>query len=281
MPELPEVETIKNNLNSYLANSRLNNIVFRRTDIIGSKDFNVPYYDFNGLELLGVERHGKYILFHFTDNHFMIIHLRMTGKLIFLPALSIAERLEQLNHKHTHAILDFSNGILIYNDVRRFGKFYFSNPIDNFSIEDLLKSGPDALSPSFTSEYLYSKCQKHKKKPVKNIILDQQIVAGIGNIYADESLFLARIMPNRLGSNISEKEANKLHKVIFDILNSSIAKGGTTFSDYRHADNKRGSFQDSLLVYGRSGEKCINCNGTLETIKIAGRTSVFCPNCQL
>lgn len=280
MPELPEVETIIRNLNTNLCGQKLLSVDFRRTDIIAKKLNPVPAESIVDESIIKVFRHGKYLLFSFTNNLLMIVHLRMTGKLLYLPLLSQDEKDSYLNHKHTHAIFNFSEGQLLFNDVRRFGKIYFSQIDNSISLEKLLNSGPDALSHKFNKDYLYKRAQRSPKKAIKTFLLDQKIVAGIGNIYADECLFLARIKPNRAAASLSQEEVSILHDKIIAVLNDSILSGGTTFSDYRTADNHKGNFQNKLFVYGRSGETCRNCSNNLETIKIAGRTTVYCPVCQ-
>lgn len=280
MPELPEVETIIRNLNTNLCGQKLLSIDFRRRDIIAEKLNSVSVEAIIGESIIKVFRHGKYLLFQFTNNLLMIIHLRMTGKLLYLPLLSQEENDYYINHKHTHVIFTFSEGQLLFNDVRRFGKIYFSKLDNSISLEKLLNSGPDALSDKFSDDYLYERAQRSPKKAIKTFLLDQKIVAGIGNIYADECLFLAGIKPNRVAASLSKEESVVLHDKIISVLKDSILSGGTTFSDYRTADNHKGNFQNKLFVYGRSGETCRNCCNNLETIKIAGRTTVYCPNCQ-
>lgn len=280
MPELPEVETIIRNLNTNLRGQELLSIDFRRTDIIAEKLNPVPAESIIGRSIIKVFRHGKYLLFQFTNNLLMIVHLRMTGKLLYLPLLNQEEKEFYLNHKHTHVIFNFSEGQLLFNDVRRFGKIYFSRIDNSINLENLLNSGPDALSDNFSKDYLYERAQRSPKKAIKTFLLDQKIVAGIGNIYADECLFLAGIKPNRAAATLSKEEVSALHDKIIAVLKDSILSGGTTFSDYRTADNHKGNFQNKLFVYGRSGEKCRNCFNNLEAVKIAGRTTVYCPNCQ-
>ena len=280
MPELPEVETITRNLNSNLVGQKLLSINFHREDIIAKKLNPVSKDLLIGESIIKVFRYGKYLLFQFTNNYLMIVHLRMTGKLLYLPLLSEEDKNLYLNHKHTHVIFNFSEGQLIFNDVRRFGKIYFSKIDNSVSFEKLLNSGPDALSENFSKDYLYRRAQRSPKKAIKTFLLDQKIVAGIGNIYADECLFLAAIKPNRPAASLSIEESSTLHDKIIEVLEESIRSGGTTFSDYRTADNHKGNFQNKLFVYGRAGENCRICSNKLESIKLAGRTTVYCPNCQ-
>ncbi|AVM42644.1 DNA-formamidopyrimidine glycosylase [Fastidiosipila sanguinis] len=281
MPELPEVETITRNLNINLVGQKLLSIDFLRKDIIAEKLNPVSEYLLLGESIIKVFRYGKYLLFQFTNNYLMIVHLRMTGKLLYLPLLSEEDKNLYLNHKHTHVIFNFSDGELLFNDVRRFGKIYFSKIDNSVTLEELLNSGPDALSENFSKDYLYQRSQKSPKKAIKTFLLDQKIVAGIGNIYADECLFLAAIKPNRAAASLTREESSTLHDKIIQVLEDSILSGGTTFSDYRTADNHKGNFQNKLFVYGRAGESCRICSNTLESIKIAGRTTVYCPKCQI
>lgn len=280
MPELPEVEVIKNSLNRYLQGQVLEDIKFKRTDIIGTKENSVPYSDFFGKTVESVSRHGKYILFNFSDDLLLIVHLRMTGKLIYLPSLKLEAQAESTGHKHSHARLIFSSGDLIYNDVRRFGKLYFSRVTDKTNLYDVLNVGPDALSEEFSPEYFFTRLQRHPKQPIKNTLLNQKVVAGIGNIYADEALFDASILPTRAAASLSFEKTSKLHSDIIKILESSIENGGTTFNDYRNAENESGTNQNKLKVYSRTGLPCVNCGQELESIRLGGRTTVYCSNCQ-
>ena len=281
MPELPEVQTIVNNLNTYIQGDTLLELNFRRTDVIGSgKGLSVDYKEFIGEKLLEVSRHGKYLLFYFTNDLLLIVHLRMTGKLIYLPALNPEDQKAILNHKHSHVRLDFSSGPLIYNDVRRFGRLYFTKINEDTNLNEVLNSGPDALSAEFTPEYLYKEAQRHPKQAIKTFLLNQKNVAGVGNIYADESLFKAKILPYRPAKSLSKAEIAELHQALIETLKLAIKSGGTSFSDYRNANNAKGSFQDRLYIYGRAGENCLVCNTKLEHKKLAGRTTVYCPHCQ-
>lgn len=280
MPELPEVETIKNNLNDYIGSRTLQDIVFKRQDIIGIKGSSIDHAHFINKQVLAVTRHGKYLIINFEDSHQLIVHLRMTGKLLFLSAMNTVEQDEVIHHKHSHVKFVFPNGDLIFNDVRRFGKLYFVQNKTNDELLLSLNSGPDALSIDFTKEYFFNRLQSHPKRSIKSSLLDQKLVAGIGNIYADESLFTAKTLPTRPSASITMEEASLLHLAIINILSDAIVSGGTTFSDYRTANNEKGSFQNKLRVYGRGKENCLICDTPLLSEKLSGRTTVYCPNCQ-
>lgn len=281
MPELPEIETIKHELETYFLNKLLLNIELRREDIVYCCSPEIKLCDLQLKYLTNIKRHGKYLLFHFNNDLSLICHLRMTGKLLFLPALSISDRDTILQSKHTHILFQFSNGTLAYHDVRRFGGFVLCRTIDLYTSKKTMSHiAYDALDPRFSPEYLYREAKKHPKLSLKSLILDQSTVAGIGNIYADEALFRTKLKPHTQAKRINKKQATELHHNIISVLNESIANKGTTFSDYRLANNQEGNNKSNLFVYGRKNMPCKLCGTKLKAIKAAGRTTVYCPNCQ-
>jgi len=279
MPELPEVETIVRGLASRVINKRIANIelfyekLLRDCEgqVLNIEARNSLLENIKGKKITNITRRGKYIVIHFEDIY-IIVHLRMTGK--FSSEKSI------LKNKHTHLVFFFEDGdILAYNDVRKFGTFQVA-----LCNEDLLKTsmsrlGPEPLEAYFTLEYLKNELQKSKKN-IKAFLLTQEKIAGIGNIYADEVLFYAKVSPKRTADSLTEDEILKVHQGIREKLNQGIQSGGATIRDYVNEAGKKGNFQNLIKVYGKKGEKCIDCDSFLTTETVAGRTSTWCPSCQ-
>lgn len=276
MPELPEVETTRQSLMPLL-NAR---VVAVRTSGLRLRE---PVADnlttLMGYQLTAVKRQAKYLLLHFArtpndpDEKVLLIHLGMSGSLGQYPTLTD-------KRKHDHVIFDFDNGIALhYHDPRRFGMVIWQTSATSY----LSKLGIEPLSEAFDGAYLYA--QIHKKprpihRPIKAVIMDQQIVVGVGNIYATESLFLSHIHPNTPADYLNLEALELLATNIQAILKKAIQVGGTTLKDFSVGQDQTGYFQQTLLAYGRAGEPCVNCHLPLENIKIATRASVFCPTCQ-
>lgn len=289
MPELAEVEIVKRGLEPLLGGVLLD-LTVKRDDIYRVFD-PVKSLDqlING-KLIEIHRHGKYLLFVFSkpdaptdEDLILLIHLGMTGKLVYIDSedISLSSMQDLIRHKHTHLVFHFDKGLLIFNDVRRFGKvrLFDRNLLYKASLT-LSNIGPDCLGPDLSPDYLYAQGQRHPTLKMKSFLLDQSILAGLGNIYADEVLFEASIMPDRLASSLTMKDWTRVYKAIQTLLIQSIYNGGTSFRDYKNARNESGNNQNYLHVYGRKGLPCHRCGRSLEASKIAGRTSVYCPHCQ-
>ena len=224
-----------------------------------------------GQKIKAVERRGKYILF-VLENGWLVCHLRMTGKLLF--------RENKMDKgKHDLALFELESGkIIVYEDVRKFGGFFFiqENP---YEYSKLTLLGPEPLSDAFNGTTLW-KTTRNRKRPVKSHILDQSIIAGIGNIYADEILFRAGIRPRKCAQRLTKKECESIAQATREVLQEAIAAGGSTIRDYVDSENREGSFQLAHRVYGRSGQKCYQCGSVLKTVTVGGRSSVYCPKCQ-
>mgnify|MGYP006275339561 CR=1 FL=1 len=264
MPELPEVQTVINDLFDCVISKKIDNLVeLRKGTIINNTDNNSMNYGI----IRTIERKGKYILIK-TNHKKFLIHLRMTGKLIY------CEKLDK-NIKHNRAYFVFSDKTyLIFNDVRTFGKIEIYNENDEISIFKRL--GIDALSSEMTVRYL-TEMFKNRKAPIKNLLLSQEIISGIGNIYANEILFHARIDPRKTPKEFDKKILKKLTIKIKDILKKAIKHNGTTISDYRRVDDKTGSFQEFLKVYQKN---YCDCGNKITKIKQAGRSTFYCSKCQ-
>jgi len=263
MPELPEVQTIINELKIEIQGRTIVHIEeYRKGTIHDSTDA-----DFLPFRIKGVFRRGKYIVFNSDTDVMMIIHLRMTGKLIF----NEGER--KLDHVRAEIFFEDGNSML-FHDVRTFGKIYLINrrSYDQF----FSKLGVEPLCEKCTSNYLL-KILKDKIAPVKNIMLQQELIAGLGNIYVNEILFRAKVFPMIAGKDITKEQSKRIIESMRVILRSAIDNNGTTISDYRRVDNKTGNFQNFLRVYQK--EKC-SCGANIVRIKQAGRSTFYCPECQ-
>lgn len=295
MPELPEVETIRQGLCAEICGKKIERFEALDRKVIEGKDLRA----LAGEKIVNIARRGKLLIFKLSSrSKFLLIHLKMTGQLLLELKNKIVagghniscDDLKTPRNKHTRAIFHFApafpparggtqrGGRLFFNDMRRFGYIKIVNAEELKKI--LGKYGPEPLGKDFTLAYL-SGMLKKTGRSVKAALLDQEKIAGIGNIYADEACFCARVKPSRRASSLSPDEAAKLHGCIKQILALAIKHRGTTFSDYRDCDGQKGCFIKFLKVYDRKGEKCLRCKkGIIQKKKIAGRGSVFCPNCQ-
>lgn len=270
MPELPEVETTKEGIKSHLEGQTIRTIVVRHFG------FRIPVPEtIDELcaekKVISVLRRAKYILLQLNQGY-LLIHLGMSGHLRIVPENSVPK-------KHDHITVHLTNGqALRFCDPRRFGLFLYihENPYQHKLLAHL---GPEPLSEAFNGHYLYQKA-RNKNKPVKSFIMDNEVVVGVGNIYATESLFLAHIHPATPTKNIDERSYTILANHIKKVLQQAITCGGTTLRDFYAFDGKPGYFGISLKVYGRKNQPCIQCQHPIHTITIGGRSSAFCPDCQ-
>lgn len=273
MPELPEVETIKNTLLPKLVGRRIGEVTVTLPRIIKKPAPEEFVSLVVGKEILDLSRRGKYLLLHLSERYFLVFHLRMTGRLLYLPAAVPVD-------KHTHLIFHLDNGEhLRFHDLRTFGTIYLVQEGELASIWGLASLGPEPLGPQFTPAYLED-ALAGRRIAIKGALLNQELLAGLGNIYVDESLFRAGIHPARPAGSLTEDEISRLHRAIGDVLREGIRYRGTSFRDYVDGEGKAGGFQERLAVYGRGGQPCVKCGSPLQRVRIAGRGSVFCPCCQ-
>jgi formamidopyrimidine-DNA glycosylase len=226
-----------------------------------------------GRTIARLTRRGKYILCHLDTEELLVVHLGMTGQLRYtgseVPLLT-----------HTHALFTLSDGAeLRYRDVRRFGRLLFGTEAELVHARKLPKLGPEPIDPDFRPRDLLDRVH-HRRAPLKALLLDQAVVAGVGNIYADESLFRARLRPDRPGASLSKAAAARLHGALRDSLLTGIRNRGSSVDDYVDAWGEKGRQQEELLVYGRAGQPCVNCGRPLSLVRLAGRSTVFCRSCQ-
>ncbi len=268
MPELPEVESVVRGLRSPLSGKTVKSAKLSAPDLYrtGSRPFPV----LKGRKIATVERFGKAIRVDFeSGGDVLVIHLGMTGNLIVEKKNS-----RNSGRKHRHAVLSLDGGIrLVYYDARRFGYFWVGPGED---LGGRLNIGPDPFQirlPEFREMLM------GRTAPIKSLLLNQKLLSGLGNIYVDESLFRAGIHPATPGRSAAAKTRDLLRQ-IRTVLRNAIRSGGSTIRDYRRADGSRGSFQNRLMVYGRTGQTCVSCGEVVQRIVLGGRGTHFCPSCQ-
>ncbi|WP_151840213.1 bifunctional DNA-formamidopyrimidine glycosylase/DNA-(apurinic or apyrimidinic site) lyase [Acinetobacter soli] len=267
MPELPEVETTKTSLLPLL-HHRVQSVTIRDSRLRWAIPDDISRLV--GQELRALKRRSKYILAEFETDQ-MLWHLGMSGSFRLCTA-------QDELRKHDHLILTFDDGTeLRYHDPRRFGCILWLNDEHQKKLIDTL--GPEPLSDAFNADYLYEKLRT-KQVGIKIAIMDNHVVVGVGNIYATESLFNQGIHPAQPANTLSSEQIAGLVVEIKRILSHAIQLGGSTLRDYTNAMGENGYFQQTLLAYGRAGEMCVNCETTLENMKLGQRASVFCPQCQ-
>jgi formamidopyrimidine-DNA glycosylase len=262
MPELPEVETVVRSLAPGLKGRRILAAEFRCLRVLrGSPDRAAR--EIAGRRVTGIRRRGKNILIDLDGGFCFAVHLGMTGKLLLNGAPG----------KHTHAILTLDRGVLLYDDSRQFGRLEVCAGLP----ARLEKLGPEPLEIS--SDEFFARLRKRKTR-LKALLLDQTFLRGVGNIYADEALFRARIHPLAAGARLSKERAARLHSAIAEVLTEAIENRGSSVSDYVDADGRAGSFQDRHRVYLRTGEPCLVCGAHIRRILVAQRGTHYCPRCQ-
>ena len=274
MPELPEVETVRRTLEPLILYLPIVDVEVLYPRILQNVDSVEFQRALIGSRFESLARRGKYLLFGTSSNLCMVVHLRMTGRLIAASSADVPFE------KHTAVIFSFSGGSeLRFSDQRKFATIHL-RPWDRLDeIRGLREMGPEPLDDEFTPGAL-GEVLSGRKAPIKSLLLDQRRIAGLGNIYADEALFAAKIHPARPGGDLSWAEIENLHAAIRTVLTDAVENQGTTFRDYRTGTGAEGSFQNKLKVYGRKGEPCLRCGEILVHQRIGGRTSVFCPACQ-
>lgn len=270
MPELPEVETTRRGVAPHVSGAQVAEVIVRQPRLRWPVPDDLPAR-LLGQKLLEVKRRAKYLLFQF-DVGYLVIHLGMSGSLrVVSPGAPVA--------KHDHVDLVFDNGCsLRYTDPRRFGAILWLGE-DPFEHPLLSKLGPEPLSDDFDGQRLFE-LSRGKQQSVKTFIMDNPVVVGVGNIYANEALFASGIDPRRPAGKISKVRYQRLADNIKDILAKAVEQGGTTLRDFVGGDGKPGYFKQELKAYGRGGQPCLNCGAVMKEIKLGQRASVYCAKCQ-
>ncbi len=300
MPELPEVETLKRELNKVLIGLEIKDTQVLWAKTVGPFSPNEFLKQIKGKKIKEVRRRAKMLFIDFEGDLALAVHLKMTGQLIFVPACPRTvlrgssrtvlgqavlgghpddQMLEKQPSKYTRLIFEFTDKSKLYfNDLRKFGWVRLA---DDKQIGKLVENiGPEPLSPIFTPSLLAEIFKKYKNRTIKQILLDQTLIAGIGNIYADEACFLSKFLPTRKVSTLKPAEIKNLRDNIIKVLKLSIQKKGTSSRNYRRSDGTRGGFVPHLNVYGREGEPCKVCGRPIQKIRHAGRGTHFCASCQ-
>jgi formamidopyrimidine-DNA glycosylase len=273
VPELPEVETIVADLRPHLVGRTIVRCELAFPTIVRHPEPELFVDGVAGMRIESVLRRGKYILIGLSDDLLLVVHLGMTGQLRLVNATAPLE-------KHTHAVFTLDDGReLRYRDPRRFGRLLLGTEQALIAAKKLPRLGPEPIDPEFEPDELYRRL-RGRRTALKAVLLDQTAIAGVGNIYADESLHRARLRPDRIAGRISKKSAQRLHESLRESLQAAIENRGSSVDTYRDAWGEVGGQQEKLLVYGRAGEPCLTCGRPLSSIRIAGRSTVFCRHCQ-
>jgi len=272
MPELPEVETVKGKLRSKILNKKITNVKFLYEKILETPSVFAATNMMIGQSVVDVKRRGKWLTI-ILNEYALLVHLRMEGKFIF-------RKIDDKIEKHEHVIIEFDDGIsLRFQDVRKFAKMHLLSIDEYLNQPPLSELGMEPFDENLTCDYL-NNIFKTKKMPIKTILLDQTIIAGIGNIYANEILFLSKLHPLRISNKLTKDEIADIIKNTRNVLRSAIEKGGTTIRSYTSEEGVTGEFQHELFVHGNDKKPCPVCKTTIEKIRVGGRGTYYCSNCQ-
>lgn len=288
MPELPEVETIKRGLQSLLVGHVITDVHFDTPKGFPNAKDDVTAF-LIGARVVAVERRAKVLLIELSSKYTLVTHLKMTGQLVYRadddtvrfgaghPNESL---IGALPDRSTRVTLQLDGAKLFFNDQRKFGWMRLLPAAEVPNIDFMKKVGPEPLSSEFTSDVMYERLQRRKNTTIKAALLDQTVLAGVGNIYADESLWGAQIHPATKVGSLSRKQVASLHAELQSVLQLAIEKGGSTDKNYVNAEGKRGSYMSFARVFRREGKACPRCDDTIIKTKVAGRGTHTCPTCQ-
>ncbi|GBG04515.1 DNA-formamidopyrimidine glycosylase [Lactobacillus rodentium] len=273
MPELPEVETVRRTLEPLIKDKTIKNVTVWYPKIIMG-DAEQVAKQLKGKKIITVDRYGKYLLIRLSDDLTLVSHLRMEGKY----RLVTPERPKQ---KHEHVQFEFTDGTALrYDDVRKFGRMHLVETGTERITTGIKHLGPEPNSSEFSINY-FEKAMAKKKKNIKNTLLDQSVVCGLGNIYVDEVLWLSKIHPLSSAQKIPREQVKILHDNINEIMQKAIKLRGTSVHTFLDAAGTSGNYQNELKVYGHAGQPCVRCSTKLEKIKVNGRGTTICPTCQV
>ena len=285
MPELPEVETVRKGLNKNILNKKIIDIRILKPKLV-KRELSEFREILLGNGFKNIDRIGKLLIFEIKSGQFLLVHLKMTGQLIFQKGKNKVmgghpnpDSDQEFPNRFSHIIFDFDDGSqLFYNDMRQFGYLKIAEKDEVAEIRG--KYGIEPGTKNFTWEKFRGILDKKKRMTLKSFLLNQQIISGLGNIYVDESCFRSSVLPTRKIESLNKKEEKELFKNIAEIIEEAVSVGGTTFRDYRDALGGKGNFTDLLQVYGRDKRPCKVCGTIIKKIKLGGRGTHFCPKCQ-
>lgn len=291
MPELPEVETVRSGLESMVVGATITDLKIFTPSVIVAHPYQIDAL--RGQKIIACRRRGKYLIIDLSRDA-LLIHLRMTGQVLVKPVPVLADvqslrplpftyyqrPLSHLPDKHTHGVFELADGRqLFYRDIRKFGRVHLLEKQELEHWPGLLKLGPEPLGKDFKLTDFRKRLQQ-SKRPIKALLLDQTQLAGLGNIYVDEALFVAGVLPGRAANSLKSTEVKALHQAIPQVLQKGIDAGGTSLKDYLQADGQQGSHQEHLFVYGRRNQPCWTCGAEIQKIVLAQRGTHFCAHCQ-
>ncbi|MBU1039358.1 DNA-formamidopyrimidine glycosylase [Patescibacteria group bacterium] len=284
MPELPEVETIRQDLKKLVIGRTIKELLVIDKTVLRNQPKDYQQF-FKGLKIKSVDRRAKLLLFHLSRRVSLAVHLKMTGQIVIKTKKGLASGGHPISgvttvpNKFTRLVLSLSGGLNLYfNDVRKFGYWLF---LSEGALSALLKKyGPEPLSKNFTLPILTDNLKKRSGSLLKAVLLDQSVIAGLGNIYVDESLFLSGVKPDRRVKSLTSLEIKKIYQSIKSVLKKAVKARGTSFSNYVDAIGRPGSYWSKRLVYGRAGQPCPNCSQLISKSRVAGRGTHWCSICQ-
>lgn len=292
MPELPEVETVRRGLERTIVGKTVESVDVRVPKIFPDDTATISA-NLVGGTVVSAERRAKVLLVNLSNDWTVAIHLKMTGQLVvhgtersktlgtgFVAGHPEKAYEQALPHKHTHVIVRFTDGTTLYfNDLRKFGWFKLVAPERREAFLAAMNHGPEPFDVEFSPDYLY-RVAKQRSIPIKTLLLDQSVVAGVGNIYADEALYRIKVRPTRPAKSLRAVEIQALVDAVRHVLGLGIEHGGTTLNTYVNVEGTSGKMRDHLKVYGREGLPCSVCGNPIERMKIGQRSSHYCPTCQ-
>ncbi len=278
MPELPEVETIKNQLQEKIAGKAIKRVEVNEKKMV--KGISIPEFKtkIEGVKIKGISRRAKLLIIQLENNLSLLIHLKLTGQLIFHPFLK--EEDEKVL-KSARLVYYFNDGsLLLHNDLRQFGfvKLMNEEEFKKFFLKE--KFGPEPLEKEFSFEKFKEILAKKRRRRIKPLLMDQKFLAGVGNVYANEACFCASLNPTRVVKDLKDEEIKRLYHCLLEILKEAIKYKGTSADAYVDASGRRGNYLLKLKIYGRESEKCFRCQGKIKRIVLFGRGTFYCPKCQ-
>ncbi|HUD08123.1 MAG TPA: DNA-formamidopyrimidine glycosylase [Candidatus Saccharimonadales bacterium] len=287
MPELPEVETVRIGLDNLIRGKKIASVTKDTAKSFPNTESDVSRF-LIGASIVSIKRRAKLLIIGLSSNYSLVIHLKMTGQLVYKshdqhfgaghPSPSLVG---QLPDKSTRVVFGFSDGsTLFFNDQRKFGWIRLLLSSEVVNIDFFKKVGPEPLAADFNWQLFRDRLKRRPKSAIKAVLLDQTVIAGIGNIYADESLWAAKIHPSQRVANLSPQAIRRLFDEIVAVLKMAIAKGGSTDRNYVNAEGKRGNYLDFAQVFRREGQLCLRCGKPIIKIRVAGRGTHICPACQ-